>query len=366
MLEGLTPIDDWGLFPKGKRPVVISGPCSAESEEVVMNTASALKEIGVTVFRAGIWKPRTHPNTFEGVGEVGLLWLNKVQRDLKMKVIIEVATTNHVDLALKHNIDALWIGARTTANPFAVQEIAQSLKGCDIPVLIKNPTNPELELWIGAVERVYNCNIRKIGVVHRGFSFYEKMRYRNSPYWQIPIELRRRFPQLPILSDPSHIGGGRKYVQEISDMALNLGFDGLMVESHISPDSALSDANQQITPCQLKDILETIRIRSERVEDGEISAILDDMRGEIDRLDSHLVDLLSLRMDVVRRIGDIKREHNITILQTARWNEVLNNVLKLADSKNLDKNYIEKLFKLIHQASIESQTLLEEVSDIDI
>lgn len=353
--SGLIPIDEWGLFPSGKRPIVVAGPCSAEGEGMVMDTASQLKEIGISVFRAGIWKPRTHPNTFEGVGERGLPWLNKVQKELGMKVATEVASAHHVETALRYGIDLFWLGARTTVNPFATQEIAQALKGTDIPILIKNPINPDIELWQGAIERVYGAGLRKIALVHRGFSFYEKMRYRYSPYWQIPVEMRRRFPDLPILCDPSHISGNSEYVAEISDMAMNLGFEGLMIESHTDPPSALSDAGQQVTPSELKRILNELKIRTEIIEDDEDKAIIEDFRLKIDKLDSDLIGILASRMDVVDHIGNLKKEKNITILQTERWKAVLDHTSKLADEKGLDKDYIERLFKIIHQASIDRQ-----------
>ena len=260
---------DWNLFTHQQRPLVIAGPCSAETEEQLFNTATLLKNNGIEVRRAGIWKPRTRPNCFEGVGIKGLPWLQNLQKDLGMKISTEVANAHHVEAALKHGIDMLWIGARSTANPFVVQEIAESLKGVDIPVLVKNPVNPDIELWIGAFERLYLCGITKLGAIHRGFSSYNSARYRNTPQWQIPIELKRRIKDLPLFCDPSHISGHQEYIQEVSQKAMDLGFDGLIIESHVNPDRALSDAQQQITPDQLNEILTHLIIREEHPNNSE-------------------------------------------------------------------------------------------------
>jgi chorismate mutase len=341
---------------------IICGPCSAESEEQVLATASALVDIFTSradyrhiAYRAGLWKPRTRPGTFEGVGEKGLPWLQRVRRETGLKVIVEVATAAHLEAALKAGIDMIWVGARTTANPFAVQELADALKGVDIPVFVKNPLNPDLYLWLGAVERLEMAGIRDISVIHRGFSFYEKGRYRNEPKWQVPIDLMRRRPDLRILCDPSHISGKREYLQEISQMAMDLGFDGLFIESHISPDLALSDPEQQIEPCSLARMLDNIRIRSTIPKDEELSRRLRELRARIDLLDENILEILELRMGVVDQIGEQKRRSNIKILQQQRWEEILEKTRSGALSRGLDPGFVEELFKLIHMASIRRQ-----------
>ncbi|HOG41502.1 MAG TPA: chorismate mutase [Bacteroidales bacterium] len=341
---------------------IICRPCSAESEEQVLATASALvdilagsKDYRHIAFRAGLWKPRTRPGTFEGVGEAALPWLQRVQRETGLKVIVEVATAAHLEAVLKAGIDMVWVGARTTANPFAVQELADALKGVDIPVFVKNPLNPDLNLWLGAVERIEMAGIRDISVIHRGFSFYEKGRYRNEPKWQVPIDLMRRRPDLRILCDPSHITGKREYLPEVSQMAMDLGFDGLFIESHISPDSALSDPEQQIEPHSLGRMLEDLRIRSSIPEDEELSRRLQELRARIDSLDEDILEILELRMGVVDQIGAQKRRGNITILQQQRWEEILEKTRSGALSRGLDPGFVEELFKLIHIASIRRQ-----------
>ncbi|NMB36992.1 MAG: bifunctional 3-deoxy-7-phosphoheptulonate synthase/chorismate mutase type II [Bacteroidales bacterium] len=341
---------------------IICGPCSAESEEQVLATASALvdvfagrKDYRHIAFRAGLWKPRTRPGTFEGVGEEGLPWLQRVRSETGLKVIVEVATPAHLEAVLEAGIDMIWIGARTTANPFAVQDLADALQGVDIPVFVKNPLNPDLDLWLGAVERLEMAGVRDITVIHRGFSFYEKGRYRNQPKWQVPIDLMRRRPDLKILCDPSHISGKREYIQEISQMAMNLGFDGLFIESHISPDSALSDADQQIEPRHLARILDNIKIGSSIPEDEELTRKLQEFRARIDLLDENILEILALRMGVVDQIGEQKRRGNITILQQQRWEEILEKTSEGAAERNLDQAFVEELFKLIHMASIKRQ-----------
>ncbi len=336
-------------------PVIIAGPCSAENLDMVMATARELKKVGVNIFRAGIWKPRTHPDSFEGVGERGFEWLSQVQKECGMRTATEVANAQHVEIALKHGVDILWLGARTTTNPFITSEIAESLRGVSIPVLVKNPINPEIELWIGAVERLQHAGISEIGLVHRGFSTYETLRYRNAPYWQIPIEMRRRLPDIPLLCDPSHISGDRSFVKEISDKAMSLGFRGLMIECHISPDKALSDAQQQITPSELKHIIATLNIKKEDIEDQELLTTIEELRAQIDRLDLSMVDILSERMSVVDKIGKLKSLSNISPLQPNRWNKVLQKVRIAAKEKGLNPDYVESLFQIIHQASIERQ-----------
>ena len=334
-----------------KRPIVIAGPCSAETEEQVMNTATQLAKKGVKLFRAGIWKPRTKPGGFEGVGEPGLAWLNEVQKETGMKVCTEVATHAHVEACLKAGVDLLWIGARTVANPFAMQEIADTLKGVDIPVLVKNPVNPDLELWIGGLERINQAGITRLGVIHRGFSTYEKKLYRNLPMWHIPIELRRRCPGLPIFGDPSHIGGKRELVAPLCQQAMDLGFDGLMVESHCSPDNAWSDAKQQVTPDVLDYILGLLVVRDETVTTEGIH----ELRKQIDELDNNLMDLLAKRMRVCREIGQYKKEHNMTILQTGRYNEILDKRGAQGSLCGMDSDFVKEIFEHIHEESVRQQ-----------
>ncbi len=349
---------EWGLFSDLTRPIVIAGPCSAESEQQVFETAKALKASGVEVLRAGIWKPRTRPNCFEGVGAEGLVWMRRVQRELGMKISTEVANVKHVYEALKAGVDMLWVGARTSANPFAMQEIADALKGTDIPVLVKNPVNPDVELWIGALERLNMAGLRKIGVIHRGFSTYGKSKYRNVPQWQLPIEIKRRFPDLLMICDPSHISGKREYIHEISQQAMDLGFDGLIVESHICPEIALSDAAQQVTPMNLSEILGKLIIREVDSENVEYKENIDELRAKIDVIDNDLLDLLASRMKVSDEIGKYKKQNNITILQPGRWDSILGKVFEKGTAKGLDNEFLEKVFKAIHQASIDRQTAI--------
>ena len=346
----------WNLFTQHQRPLIIAGPCSAETEEQLFNTAILLKNNGIKILRAGIWKPRTRPNCFEGVGIKGLPWLQNIQRELGMKSSTEVANANHVEAALKYGMDMLWIGARSTANPFAVQEIAESLKGIDIPVFVKNPVNPDIELWIGAFERLYLCGITKLGAIHRGFSSYNSTRYRNMPQWQIPIELKRRIKNLPLFCDPSHIGGHREYIQEISQKAMDLGFDGLIIESHINPDYALSDASQQVTPQQLNQILGHLIIREEHPNNSNNNLIMEELREKIDTLDNTIMEVLTNRMKIIEEIGMYKKQNNITILQPDRWEKILTRVLEEARKNNLSEELVERVFKAIHQASIDRQT----------
>ncbi len=355
MFNDIIPIEKWGLFPSGKRPIVISGPCAAENEEMVLEVASQLNKMGVTLFRAGIWKPRTHPQTFEGVGEMGFEWLQRVQKEFGMKVATEVASAKHIDIALKSGVDLLWIGARTTANPFLVQELAEALEGVDIPLLVKNPINPEAELWIGAMERFYLSGIRKLGAVHRGFSYYRKLRYRYFPYWQIPIDIKNKYPQIPMFCDPSHIAGDSKYIEELSRQAMDLGFEGLMIETHNNPTSALSDAAQQITPEELSTLLTNLELRSDSYPSAQTGELIEELRSKIDHIDGELIKLLASRMEVVEKIGALKQNTNMTILQSERWRMVLEHALKLAEEKGLDEMYVERIFWIIHNASIEKQ-----------
>ena len=348
--------EKWGLFSDMTKPIVIAGPCSAESEQQLFETAKALKAAGIEVLRAGIWKPRTRPNCFEGVGSEGLQWMQRVQRELGMKISTEVANVKHVYEALKTGVDMLWIGARTSANPFAMQEIADALKGTDIPVLVKNPVNPDVELWIGALERLNMAGLKKIGVIHRGFSTYGKSKYRNVPQWQLPIEVKRRFPEMLMICDPSHISGKREYIQEVAQQAMDLGFDGLIVESHICPEIALSDAAQQVTPMSLAEILKKLVIRDVDSEYVEYKENIDELRAKIDMIDNDLLDLLANRMKVSDEIGVYKKQNNITILQPGRWDEILAKVFEKGKLKGLDNEFLEKIFKAIHQASIDRQT----------
>ncbi|RTY92496.1 bifunctional 3-deoxy-7-phosphoheptulonate synthase/chorismate mutase type II [Flavobacterium sp. GT3R68] len=344
-------LDDFKL----SHPIVIAGPCSAETEEQVLKIAHELKDSDVSIFRAGIWKPRTRPGGFEGVGAIGLKWLQKAKAETGLLMGVEVANAAHVKLALEHDIDMLWIGARTTVNPFAVQEIADALQNTDKIVLVKNPVNPDLALWIGGVERLYNAGIKKLGVIHRGFSTYEKTKYRNIPEWQIAIELQNRFPDLPLICDPSHISGKRDMILEVSQQALDLNYDGLMVETHIDPDHAWSDAAQQVTPAALKQIFSDLKIRNVGVEEADFNQKLARLRIEIDDFDTKLVDILGKRMQVSNKIGALKKEKNVAVLQSKRWNEILGKMILEGEQKELSEEFILKIFKAIHQESIVHQ-----------
>jgi chorismate mutase len=347
-------IEDWRGY-KGK-PFLISGPCSAETEDQVMETAIQLSKVKeVSVFRAGIWKPRTRPNSFEGVGTDGLKWLRNVKQETGLLVGTEVANEKHVYEALKYGIDMLWIGARTSVNPFTVQEISDALNGVDVMVLVKNPINPDIELWIGAIERIARAGITRLGAIHRGFSSYEKTLYRNQPNWQLPIELRRRIPDLPLICDPSHISGSRQYLHEISQKAMDLNFDGLMLETHINPKVALSDAAQQITPNELTELLSRLIFRSPSTSDPKLLDVLGELRQQIDIYDEHLLDLLEQRMKVAETIGQYKKENNITILQSSRWDEIIKKVIVKGEAKGLSSEIIDTIFKAIHQESINHQ-----------
>lgn len=337
-----------------KRPLIISGPCSAETEEQVMQVARELAENGVKIFRAGIWKPRTKPGGFEGVGIPGLKWLQRVKKETGMYVATEVATEKHVYEALKHGIDMLWIGARTTANPFAVQEIADTLQGVDMPILIKNPVNADIELWVGAFERLNNAGITRLGAIHRGFSTADKNIYRNLPQWHIPIELKRRFPDLPILCDPSHIGGSRKLIKTISQQAMDLNFKGLIIESHSNPDDAWSDKDQQVTPTELKKILLSLVIR----ETMQTTEDLSDLRTQIDEIDNSLLELLSKRMRVSREIGTYKIEHKMPILQTVRYDEILTNRMEQAEKMDMSGGFAKKFLEAVHEESVRQQMVI--------
>lgn len=350
----LVPVGEWGFFTL-PRPMVIAGPCSAETEEQVLQTARELAARGIHVFRAGIWKPRTHPGSFEGVGTTGLKWLRRVKEETGMKVCTEVASEKHVYECLKYGIDLLWVGARTTANPFLMQEIADALRDTDIPVLVKNPVNPDLDLWIGALERLNQAGVRKLGVIHRGFSTSEPIAYRNAPGWQIAVELRTRYPSLPFFADPSHMGGKREYLLEISQKAMDLGLEGLMIESHCSPDCALSDAKQQLTPPALLTLLESLLIREKDSGDREYREGIDQLRAQIDILDENLLYLLHSRMEVSRKIGAYKRDHNVAILQTGRWDALLSAMKEKGRKYGLSESAIEGIFNAIHDESVRVQ-----------
>lgn len=351
----IIPMYEWGMFTEPK-PSVVAGPCSAESEEQVMETAKGLKEMGINVFRAGIWKPRTHPGCFEGVGAVGLKWLQRIQKEYGLKVATEVAGEKHVAECLKHGIDMVWLGARTTANPFLVQEIADALKGTDIPVLVKNPVNADLDLWIGALERLSRAGIKKLGVIHRGFSTFDKIKYRNDPQWQVAIELRSRYPELPFFVDPSHMGGSRDYIQEISQRSLDLGFEGLMIESHCNPAVALSDAKQQLTPDELSDLLyNQVVVRDKDSDAPQWKENIDQLRAKIDVIDENIVYALGSRMNVSRKIGEYKKDNNIAIIQTARWDKVFSKVLEKGKEYGLSEKFLSDVFTAIHEASVEVQ-----------
>lgn len=338
-----------GVDPK--RPLVIAGPCSAETEEQVMNTARELAANGIKILRAGIWKPRTKPGGFEGVGSEGLAWLKKVKQETGMYVSTEVATQKHVYEALKYGIDMIWIGARTTANPFAVQEIAEALQGVDIPVLIKNPVNPDLELWVGAFERLSKVGIKKLGAIHRGFSSYDKKIYRNLPQWHIPIELKRRYPNLPIICDPSHIGGKRDLIQPLSQQAMDLSYDGLIIETHCNPDAAWSDASQQVTPERLKEILGSLIIRDAKQSTEDLA----ELRQQIDELDDQLLELLAKRMRVSREIGTFKKEHGMTVVQTGRYDEILQKRISQAQEMGMGEEFMRTVLEAIHDESVSQQ-----------
>lgn len=338
-----------------KCPLLIAGPCSAETEEQVLTTAYQLKEVGADIFRAGIWKPRTRPGSFEGVGSKGLQWLNRVQSETGLPVTVEVANGRHVDEALKAGIDILWIGARTTANPFAVQEVADALTGVDIPVLVKNPVNPDVSLWIGGVERVAASGITRLGAVHRGVSQYGHSIYRNRPEWQMVIEFRKLIPGLLMINDPSHIAGDRDLIMSVAQMALDLKFDGLMVETHITPDTAMSDSRQQVTPTQLAEIMRKLVLRDEVPEGVELKSV-EDFRTAINEIDDQLLEMLSYRMKVVDDIAQFKKQHNMTIFQEGRWNQLMDRHLSKSDGTGLSEEFIIQLFRAIHQESINKQT----------
>lgn len=339
-----------------KRPLIISGPCSAETEEQVMQTAIQLAATGkIDVLRAGIWKPRTKPGMFEGIGTKGLPWLLSAKKTTGLPTTVEVATAKHVEDALQFEVDVLWIGARTTVNPFSVQEVADALKGVDIPVLIKNPINPDLELWSGGIERLQKAGVKKIGMIHRGFSSYGNTEYRNAPMWHLPIEMKRRFPGMLLICDPSHICGRRDILQDVAQVSINLDFDGLMIESHIDPANAWSDAAQQLTPQNLAAMLDALVWRYENTEEKEFVTALAKLREQINQLDDELLTILSQRMKIADKIGAYKKQNNITVLQTNRWNEILARAYVKGEKLGLTKEFITKYFDAVHLESITHQ-----------
>ncbi len=338
------------------QPIVIAGPCSAESEEQMLETARRMDKNYINIFRAGIWKPRTKPGSFEGVGEIGLKWLNNVKKETGFKTATEIANAEHAKLALEYDIDYLWIGARSTVSPFIVQEIAEALKGTKKPVIVKNPVNPDLELWIGALERLAAQGIENLGVIHRGFSTYKKTKYRNKPKWQMALDFKKRLPKIPMLIDPSHIAGNRELLYEVSQQAFDLEYDGIMIESHRNPDEAWSDASQQVTPERVLEIIKAIQLRMHSSDNSAYNSALQTLRYEIDELDQGLLDALAHRMKVSERIGLLKKENNVAIYQPNRWDELLEKAKLDGEKSGLSTEMVEKIYKAIHQASIEIQS----------
>lgn len=348
-------VKNWLTEIAGNRPLIIAGPCSAETEDQVLQLARGVAASDVRIFRAGIWKPRTRPGGFEGVGAIGLNWLVKAKAETGLMMAVEVANAAHVKLALDHDIDVMWIGARTTVNPFLVQEIADALHGTDKIVLVKNPVNPDLALWMGGIERIYKAGIRKLGAIHRGFSTYDKTRYRNNPEWQIAIELQNLLPDLPLICDPSHITGRRDMIAEVSQQALNLSYDGLMIETHIDPDNAWSDAAQQVTPERLLEILRNLKVRRAIDTSDDFVRELTKLRTQIDEYDARIMEALGRRMMIADKIGALKKERNVAVLQPKRWREVLDRMTSEGSRLNLSNEFIQKLFHAIHQESITHQ-----------
>ena len=343
------------LFQK-KRPVIVSGPCSAETEEQTLETCRQVAATGkVDILRAGIWKPRTRPNNFEGIGTEGLKWMRKAKEETGLLTSVEVANFNHVFEALKAGIDILWIGARTTVNPFSVQEIANALEGTDATVFVKNPINPDLELWQGALERLNKAGITKLGMIHRGFAQHGTSIYRNEPKWQLAVEMKRRFPEIPMLCDPSHIAGNRELLQPISQQALDMNYEGLMIESHIDPDNAWSDKNQQVTPDRLKEMLDHFTVRKPEVKDVELNEKLNNLRRQIDMVDDELLELLGKRMNIAEDIGEVKKEKGVTILQTSRWEEIIEKASKKGALQGLSEKFMIRYLNAVHQESIDHQ-----------
>lgn len=348
-------IKEW--IKKPEEPLIVAGPCSAETEEQVLETAKLIaQDSRVKAFRSGVWKPRTRPGHFEGAGEVALGWLQNVKAETGLLTTVEVASPTHVEAALKHDIDILWIGARTTVNPFMVQEIADSLKGTDVPVMVKNPVNPDLQLWIGAVERLQKVGLENVIAVHRGFSSLSQNKYRNYPNWALLIEFKSLMQNVPVICDPSHIAGKREMILEISQRAIDLDTDGLMIETHITPENAKTDARQQVSPTQLTEVLDQLVFRSARSSDFEFLNRLEQLRKRIDKIDLDIVDLLSARMQIVEEIGLYKKENDITVLQIERWKEILKSTLVQAENSEVDVEFVKQIYQLIHEESIRIQT----------
>lgn len=352
-IEGLK---EWGIG--AEKPIIIAGPCSAETEEQLYDSSVRLKELGIKYIRAGIWKPRTRPNNFEGIGIEALSWIQNIKKETGLRFAIEVANPKHVYEAIKHGVDMLWIGARSTTNPFTVQEIAEALRGADIPILVKNPINPDLDLWLGAIERISNVGITKVGAIHRGFSSFKKIKYRNLPMWQIPIELKRELNNIPLICDPSHISGSREWIFEISQKAIDLDYDGLIIESHRDPESAWSDAAQQITPIALSNILKNLKFRSPTSEDKEFITHLEELRQQIDHVDKELFEIIAQRMGLVDEIGFFKKRNNVTVFQKSRWKEIAESRQHWAEELNLNREFMFEVFKIIHDASIRRQEVI--------
>ena len=346
-------LEDWGLGLK--KPLIIAGPCSAETEEQLLETSQRIKDAGINIIRAGIWKPRTRPNNFEGIGEEALRWIQNVKKATGLKFAVEVATPKHVYEAIKHNIDILWVGARSTTNPFTVQEIAEALRGADVPVLVKNPINPDLALWLGAIERISNVGVTKIGAIHRGFSSFKQTKYRNLPMWQIPLELKRQLGNIPLICDPSHICGSRDYIFEVSQNAMDLDYDGLIIETHRDPENAWSDAAQQITPEVLSAMLKNIKFRKPTSKDKDFITILGELREQIDHVDKELFEIIAQRMDIVEKMGLYKKKNDVTVFQKDRWQQLSESRTKWAEDLGLNTEFMWDLFKLIHDASIKRQ-----------
>ena len=351
---------------KDNRPFLIAGHCSAETEEQVMAVAHGLAPLGIDLFRAGVWKPRTRPGAFEGNGAVALPWLRRVKEETGLRTTIEVANGNQVYEALKHGVDVLWIGARSTVNPFSVQEIADALRGVDVPVLVKNPVNPDLDLWIGAIERIQQAGVTRIGAIHRGFSAYAKSKFRNAPYWEIPIELRRRMPDLPLICDNSHICGNREDLLEVAQQALDLNYDGLMTEVHTTPDAAWSDAKQQIMPFTYGELISRLIVRRETTDNAEFLEHIENVRHKIDEVDLELLNLLGRRMRFAEDIGRYKQRNNISILQANRWNEILEKAFAQGQQRGLSEDFVEKFLSAVHQESIAHQQSVMQVGSVSV
>lgn len=355
-MHDIIALQDWKMVDKA--PIVIAGPCSAETEEQLYNTCKQIVEhADVTLLRAGIWKPRTRPGSFEGIGEAGLKWFRNIKKELNKPITVEVANAQHVELALKYGVDVLWVGARSTVNPFTMQEIADALKGVkDVPVIVKNPINPDLALWVGALERIYNSGVRHLAALHRGFSSFEKTEFRNVPMWNLAIELKTELPTIPLICDPSHIAGKRELIYKVSQKAMDLDYDGLMIETHWNPEKAWSDAAQQVTPEALAALLKELHYKRKRTDDQVFNSHLEDLRKKVDRVDNELLEILATRMALVEEMGEYKRDNNITVFQADRWIDIFQSRPQLAQKLGLSKSFAEQLFKLVHDESIRIQT----------